>query len=121
MSERLLISEARTRIIAATAAVIEERGAVRISVTEVMRRAEVSRTAFYRQSPDVPRAEPHAAGGPSDARRGHAPRGAYSTRSNGHASASHRDTVVHSSTSRGASAARTHELTCASNPSRSFG
>ena len=52
MTRRMTAAETRQRIIEATAALIEERGLVDITVTSVMERAGVSRTAFYRQFPD---------------------------------------------------------------------
>ena len=46
-------AETRARIIASVAALIEEQGVVGISASDVMRRARISRTAFYRHFPDV--------------------------------------------------------------------
>lgn len=52
MHGRLTGAETRARILAATAALIEERGVAGASVTLVMERAGVSRTAFYRHFTD---------------------------------------------------------------------
>ena len=53
MTRRLAGAETRARIIASVAALIEEQGVVGISASDVMRRARISRTAFYRHFPDV--------------------------------------------------------------------
>lgn len=52
-SSRISAAETRSRIIDAAAAVLEEHGASGLTVSEIMRRADVSRTAFYRQFSDV--------------------------------------------------------------------
>lgn len=53
MPDRLSGPETRARIVAATAAVLEEGGLRRLTVTSVMERASVSRTAFYRHFADT--------------------------------------------------------------------
>lgn len=50
---RLSALETRTRILAAASGLIEEHGVGALTVSGVMHRAGVSRTAFYRQYPDV--------------------------------------------------------------------
>jgi AcrR family transcriptional regulator len=52
MTDRLSGAETRARIIAATAAILEADGIRRLTVTRVMARAGVSRTAFYRHFTD---------------------------------------------------------------------
>lgn len=53
MTKRLTGAETRARITASVVALIEEQGGAGLSTSEVMRRAQVSRTAFYRHYPDV--------------------------------------------------------------------
>ncbi|MEA2027176.1 MAG: TetR/AcrR family transcriptional regulator, partial [Chloroflexota bacterium] len=53
LTRRLTGTETRARIIASVAALVEERGAAGLAVSEVMRQAGVSRTAFYRHYSDV--------------------------------------------------------------------
>lgn len=53
MTTRLTGAEARARIIATTVTLIEESGVAGATVTRVMERAGVSRTAFYRHFSDL--------------------------------------------------------------------
>lgn len=53
MMTRRSAAETRTRIIDAAVDLIEESGVAGLSVAEVTRQAGVSRTAFYRQFPDL--------------------------------------------------------------------
>ena len=52
-SRRTTSAEARARILASAAKLIEERGAASLSVTEVMRHARITRSTFYRQFTDL--------------------------------------------------------------------
>jgi len=51
--KRQSAAETRHQVIETAAALLEERGANGLNVSAIMRRAGVSRTAFYRQFPDV--------------------------------------------------------------------
>ncbi len=50
---RRTAAETRRQVVEATVALLEEQGARGLTVSAVMQRAAVSRTAFYRQFPDV--------------------------------------------------------------------